>query len=436
MKSFNHRFIRTFLPLLVFLISFGVYVFTLNPSLSAADSTEIVTTSIILGIPHQPSYPVNTILGHLFSLLPFGPLPWRVNLMSAVFQAATVTVVYFIILKLYEEALRLSDSEGRLDPSFCLLAAAASLFLGFSLTFWQYATRAEVFPLNNFLCASASLLLLSWWMKARSGGSLRFLYLFAFASGLAFTHHQTVVMLGPAFFFLLLSGGTNFWLKREILVKLFIFFLLGVLPYLSLIPMARANPPIQWGEPGSLKGVFRALTRSDYGTFSPYAQNPIELEGQKPRETPVDQLVFYLSCLNHDFTLLGIFLAILGGFYLFQARKRIFAFLFLGFFFAGPFFFGFANWTLDSGFHQAIVKRFQMLPDLYFTLFLAFGLFFLWEKFRRLEIDLRKKKNFLTGFLTFHTHSNPLGNCTKSPFLNSSFSPVSLSVTSTSPSKM
>lgn len=475
------------LAFFVFLISFGVYIFTLNPTLSAADSTEIVTTSLVLGIPHQPSYPVSTIIGHLFAKIPYGTLPWRVNLMSAFFQAVTATLVYFVILKLYgiaknreagiknptsveattgRQGEENSDSHNSLfliHDSYYLLAAASALFLAFSLEFWQFATRAEVFPLNNFFGAALTLILVSWWGKIQALGtrqqelgsekensnaytlvpkpsaspsrkilqkysfiashlpqealkrwsayqpplrkapkqgpslSLRLLYLLFFVGGLAFTHHQTIVLLGPALLFLLLSRGVSLWWKKGVLVKLILCFLLGVLPYFSLIPMARANPPVRWGDPTNLKGVFKALTRSDYGTFSPYAQNPAEIEGQRQKETPVTQQTFYLKSLNQDFTFLGLTLAFLGAFYLVRRSRRIFLFIFLGFFFAGPFFLGFANYTLDSGFHQAVAKRFQMLPDVFFILFLAFGFFFLWEKFQDLKLDFRERKNLLVG---------------------------------------
>src|SRR3990172_10460459 len=40
-----------------------------------------------------------------------------------------------------------------------------------------------------------------------------------------------------------------------------------------------------------------------------------------------------------------------------------------------------------------------MLPDLYWTLFLAFGLFFVWEKFQGLDLNLREKKNLAVAVL-------------------------------------
>ncbi|MDP3998726.1 MAG: hypothetical protein Q8P89_03885, partial [bacterium] len=355
------------------------------------------------------------------------------------------------------------------------LAAASALFLAFSLEFWQFANRAEVFALNDFFGAALTLTAVSWWEKVWNQGSgirnqgkeigeqedknhnslfllhnstpkpsrktlqkysfltkylpdealgrlsayqppagrggkrgsqtfsVRLLYLLAFIAGLALTHHQTSVLLFPALFFVLLLAGAKYWWKREVLIKLVLCFLLGVLPYFSLIPMSRANPPEKWGDPSDITGVIKSLARSDYGTFSPYAQNPAEAEGKKQPETPVTQQIFYLKSLNQDFTFLGLILAFLGFLYLFRRQKKVGVFLFLAFFFSGPFFFGFANYTLDSGFYQAVAKRFQMLPNIFFTLFLAFGFFFLWEKFRGLNLDFRQRKNTLVGLLLMAT---------------------------------
>ena len=84
-----------------FVITSAIYIFALCPTIHPRDNPDILTAAITLGIPHSPGYPLFTMLGHLFSKIPLGTLPWRVNLMSAIFSAASVLVLYFIILKLF-----------------------------------------------------------------------------------------------------------------------------------------------------------------------------------------------------------------------------------------------------------------------------------------------------------------------------------------------
>ncbi|MBW2474999.1 MAG: DUF2723 domain-containing protein, partial [Deltaproteobacteria bacterium] len=45
-----------------------------------------------LGVPHPPGYPTYTLLGWLFTRLPFGSIAWRVNLLSSVSTAAAAAL--------------------------------------------------------------------------------------------------------------------------------------------------------------------------------------------------------------------------------------------------------------------------------------------------------------------------------------------------------
>ncbi|HUO58679.1 MAG TPA: DUF2723 domain-containing protein [bacterium] len=79
---------------LLFLTVFGFALLGLNPTFYADDSPETITASVLLGIPHPPGYPLHTLLGHLFSLLPLSHYPFRVNLLSAVLSATVCVALY------------------------------------------------------------------------------------------------------------------------------------------------------------------------------------------------------------------------------------------------------------------------------------------------------------------------------------------------------
>src|SRR5215467_4706692 len=66
-----------------------LYVMTAARDLVFGDTPELVTAAITLGIPHPPGYPLFTMLGHLFSLLPAGALPFRVHLLAVFCGTAT-----------------------------------------------------------------------------------------------------------------------------------------------------------------------------------------------------------------------------------------------------------------------------------------------------------------------------------------------------------
>src|SRR3972149_3134582 len=169
------KILKIVLPILVFIIPFGAYLFTVSPAVTPGDSTEMVTAAIVLGVPHQPSYPVNTLLGYLASRmdgikkLSFSSsklsfqdtnVVERVNGVSALLQALTVLVFYFLVLEMFalNSDPKLSFDKKKLSFSFHLVAFSASMFLAFSLVFWMYSTKFEVFPLNNLLAVILMLL--------------------------------------------------------------------------------------------------------------------------------------------------------------------------------------------------------------------------------------------------------------------------------------
>src|SRR5580693_8768819 len=81
-------------PFLVFLLAFSFALAGLNPTFYADDSPETITACVTLGIPHPPGYPLFTLIGHFFSLLPLAHYPFRVNLFSASLAAAVCLLLY------------------------------------------------------------------------------------------------------------------------------------------------------------------------------------------------------------------------------------------------------------------------------------------------------------------------------------------------------
>lgn len=121
------------------------------------DTPELITVAVTLGVAHPPGYPLFTMLGHLFSLLPIGPLPFRVNLLAVVCDALTVAVVYFTALRLTTERIA---------------AALAAIVLAVNLTFWAWALEAKVFPFNNLLAALLIYFLVRWHAQPERAGQI------------------------------------------------------------------------------------------------------------------------------------------------------------------------------------------------------------------------------------------------------------------------
>ena len=85
-------------PIILFLASFGAYIYTMCPTISTGDSGEFCAASVILGLPHSPGYPLYCLLGKIFTLIiPFGNLAYRVNLISVFFAVLTIVILAKII---------------------------------------------------------------------------------------------------------------------------------------------------------------------------------------------------------------------------------------------------------------------------------------------------------------------------------------------------
>jgi len=162
---------------LVILVTGGVYLATLSPTINSFDSARFITGAVVLGIVHAPGYPLYILLGHLFSKLHLGSIPYNINLLSAVSASLACAVTYYVSRRL----------SGSLWGS-----AAASLILGFSRLYWSQATIAEVYALNALLVSLVIAALIAY---DENPTSRTLLYL-SIAFGVSLTNHLSAVLLG------------------------------------------------------------------------------------------------------------------------------------------------------------------------------------------------------------------------------------------------
>ncbi len=246
--------------------------------------------------------------------------------------------------------------------------------LAFSPIFWLYAHVAEVFQLLNVLVLVSLYFLILWYqqgrveIKKRKRG-YRNLYLSIFFLGLAFFHHHTVILLLPAWLYLIHKSDKVFFLHINHLLKLVVVFLSGFVPYL-FIPLAVVRDiPIKWDNPTNLVEFIRLITRADYGTFVANS----ELIGFSIVARFIN-VFWYFKVLKTDFTWLGIFLFLIGLYYLYRHKRELFWFLILAVFFSGPFFFMYASFPPFRDFILGTLERFFMLSYLFWVVVLGFGL--------------------------------------------------------------
>lgn len=297
------------------LIAFAVYVLTLAPSVTGEDSGELIAAAFTLGIPHPPGYPIWCMLAHLFTWLPGDSVAWKVNLSSAVFGAATVAVVAWLLAHVTNAPWT---------------AFFGSLLLAFSSEFWEQAIIAEVYTLNALFIALCVVWLLKWHETRRD----RYLWCFAVTYGLSLGNHNTMHLLAPVFglFVLVTDWGAPDRLRRYLalscLVLLIAFTLQLYIPLRSL-----ANPPVDWGNPETLRGWWDHFTRAQYAFMLEQYPRGWERLGRQLSAmagllfrqwgallVPLVLFVFLLKALFQKgnrplkFLLIAIFVAVLMGF--------------------------------------------------------------------------------------------------------------------------
>ena len=186
------------------LVVFGVYFWTLGPSVGLEDSGELATASAHLGVPHPPGYPFWTlctwIFCRIFSFVTYMGHPnpaWAVSCCSAFFGAAAAGCTAMLICRSARDFISgRQDSEiyAAADSSWDSLLAfgggvGGALAFAFSPVEWSQSTIVEIYSLNSLFLMWVFLLSYRWMRKP----SDRILWLTAFVFGLGLTNYQVLL---------------------------------------------------------------------------------------------------------------------------------------------------------------------------------------------------------------------------------------------------
>lgn len=272
------RLIRLIGPIGLILLAAAVYLLTLPPSILWVDSGTMVAAAYSLGIPNPPGFPTYMIAAHIFTLLPFGSILFRMQLFTIVFAVLTLLMVYKIILTLITN---LSNWSNKTNLSY-LSAAFGSLSLAFSYEFWSQSHNTDAFIFTDFFLALLIYIILRIQFakkkffeegKVNINGFKKSLFygflLVAFVYALAAGANPTISQFVPAVLFV-------FYLNRryislgQLLVQFVLFVLLVVLLY-SYLPIRAGASFVNWGNPDTLPAVLHQMVGSGLNLYAPQA---------------------------------------------------------------------------------------------------------------------------------------------------------------------
>lgn len=284
--------------IMAFVIPFALYMLTLAPSVTFFDSGEFVTAAYSLGSAHSPGYPLFLMYAKLFTWLPLGNIAFRINMATAVSSSLACLGVYLLTVHLLKDEQLVEESRfSRLASKGAGLAAA--LAFGFTPRLWLQSNHDKPYPLLAFITAIIFYLLLQWREHHKNGDEQpAYIYACTFLAGLSMALHQTVVLLVPAWFLLIVLTDWRMITRAKELVLATAFSLLGFSVHLYLPFRATRSPLLNWGDTQSYTQFMWHFLRKGYQN-EPHSRDAALLWAQvKAFNVP------------HEFTILGAGLAI------------------------------------------------------------------------------------------------------------------------------
>jgi tetratricopeptide (TPR) repeat protein len=242
-----------YLPWLIFSAAFFIYLFTLCPTFYWRDSAEFVDAAFALGVAHPAGFPTYLPPANLMTYLPFGPIAFKINLLSALMGAGAAVALYFLTRRLI--LVLGGDGKGRA----LFFSATTALAFAFSFSLWESSVSAEVYAGMGVVSA----LLLLWAIIWAETGDLRYLFAGSFLLGLAAGLHGTAAFFVPALVLFVIFNYKG-RLRPADLVLILFFFFVGFSVYIYLPLRSAAGPKIDWGNPHTLEGfLIQILDKKD-----------------------------------------------------------------------------------------------------------------------------------------------------------------------------
>ncbi|WP_343328740.1 DUF2723 domain-containing protein [Polaribacter staleyi] len=201
MTSANFKKWNIILGWATFVIALITYTLTLEPTVSAWDCGEYISTSVKLEVGHPPGAPLFQMLGAFFAMFTsnLDQIAKMVNFMSALASAFTILFMFWTITNLAKKlALKTGEiSEGKY---IAILGSSivGSLAYTFSDSFWFSAVEGEVYAMSSFLMALLFWLGLKWESEIHTARGNKWLILISFVVGLSFGVHILSLLVIPA----------------------------------------------------------------------------------------------------------------------------------------------------------------------------------------------------------------------------------------------
>ena len=384
---------KKYFYLITGLIVFIIYIITAAPSVVQIDSGELAAVQVILGIAHPTGYPLFTMVGYLFSLIPL-PISkiYQLNLLAAIYCSAGIAIFVYTaklvldnleafsikIIKVSKRKKRNKRDNNEKNESVqsisetvkYIVSIASGFVLAFNEVYWLQSTSVEVYSLHILLINSIILFLIKGYLcrgDDNSNSDIKFWIIFSVFLALGFSNHMTTLLIIPGVAFLFfMKYKFNSSSVKKILIMLGVFIPILVLIYLYLPIRASQDPVINWGNPIDLEKFIRHITGKQYQVWLFTST----VAAKK-------QLVYFVEGLPGQLSV-GLILSGIGIIFSYVGARKFFWFLIISFLFTVLYSINYEIHDIDSYF---------LLAHITLCFFSVFGLLTLFR--------VRVKKNLI-----------------------------------------
>ncbi len=217
----------------------ALYLRGLAPTVHVHDAGELTAAAWTLGLGHPPGAPLYMLLSKAFmTMVPYGHVAWRANLLSAIFAVALV-----LLLASWAERRGSGATEA------IVIGAVAAL----APVLWSQALMAEVYTLQALLLAAA---LVSLDLKMPPEVT-------ALLWGLLLTCHVGLAPLTPIVLLVLVIPQQGWRDRLSCLIRVGAAAALPLLLYLYVPLRAMADPAVEWSSPDTLEKLWWYLSNQN-----------------------------------------------------------------------------------------------------------------------------------------------------------------------------
>lgn len=251
----RHR-IHLILPILINLLAASIYFYTSPQSFFWLDSLNFVSAAATFGITLPPA-PLYVFVAHLFTLLPFGTVIDRVQLLSIVMAIISLCFVYWTITRLIRAMKQDKETTKENILSTALPGVFGLFALAFTYQFWLQSQNPEKWI---FECAIAAIVIyICSILVASKRNPFPIIYPLGFLLGLSLGLDPVVISFFPAVAIMLLIRKQQKNIAH--ILGLATTVIIGVFLAYLYLPIASATGPfMNWGNPTDFASIWAVAT--------------------------------------------------------------------------------------------------------------------------------------------------------------------------------